>query len=478
MSARRLRLRELDIGELRVAAVASCATALVALLAVYKDGMAGLLVPLALATVLILLYRPLALAVVVVGLTILCEGPTFGFLHFTSKLYIQIYKGLTPLDILVVLVVLAVGIDAIRRRRPVRVPRALIPGVVMLLLAMLVGIITGHAAGVSLRTVVLSENVLVYVLLLPVVLANLNVDRRQVTILLGGAVALAILKATLGLVEVLGHYGEKFEGTSTLTYYEPTANWLIMIALLWAFATILARARPPRWVLLASPLLIASLALSYRRSFWIAAVLGLLLVLLLGTSPIGRRMLLPTGLMLALAIVLLGSIHLQNQIPAVKRVESLAPSKLTTNVEDRYRLDERANVLGEIRRDPITGLGMSVPWQAIVQPLSAEHENGREYVHFAALWFWLKLGVLGLVAYFAILAGAAVLAWRAWRRSAERLLRAFGLASLCGLAGLVVIETTATFTGVDPRFTVLLCAQIGLLALLDGVPPARAGVTA
>jgi hypothetical protein len=45
-------------------------------------------------------------------------------------------------------------------------------------------------------------------------------------------------------------------------------------------------------------------------------------------------------------------------------------------------------------------------------------------------------------------------------------MRAFGLASLCGLAGLVVAETTATFTGADLRFTVVFGVLIGLLALL------------
>ena len=59
-----------------------------------------------------------------------------------------------------------------------------------------------------------------------------------------------------------------------------------------------------------------------------------------------------------------------------------------------------------------------------------------------------------------------ILAWQAWRRSAEPVLRAFGLASLCGIAGLVAVETTASFTGVDARFTVLFAAQLGLLALI------------
>ena len=89
--------------------------------------------------------------------------------------------------------------------------------------------------------------------------------------------------------------------------------------------------------------------------------------------------------------------------------------------------------------------------------------KGAQYVHFAALWFWLKLGILGLFAYVGVLLGSVWLAWQAWRRSNEPLLRAFGLASLCGMAGLAVIDTTASFTGVEPRFTVLFAVQVGLL---------------
>jgi len=248
-----------------------------------------------------------------------------------------------------------------------------------------------------------------------------------------------------------------------LTYYEPTANWLVMIALFGIVATLLARVRPPMWVLLSGPLLFASLLFSYRRSFWIAVVLGLLLVLLIGTSPMGRRLLVPTSLALGFAIWAMGSINVGSQVPILKRVASLTPSKLESNAEDRYRLDERANVLGEIREHPLTGLGMTIPWAATVRPLSVEHEGGREYVHFAALWYWLKLGILGLVAYVGVIVGGMLLAWRGWRATRDPWMRAFSLASLCGLAGLVAIETTATFTGVDPRFTVLFATQLGLL---------------
>jgi O-antigen ligase len=472
MAALLQRLRSREGNEILTAAGLAWAALLVALVASRKLGTTGLLVPLGLVAMVVVVSRAKLAVAVIVGLTVLCEGPTFGLLSFSSHLYDQVYKGLSPLDLLVVLAVASVGIDVLRHRRPVRLPPPLVLPSMMLALAMVAGAITGHAAGASVRSVVLSENVLGYLLLLPLAVANLDLDRRQLATLLKAAVALAALKAVLGLLEIAGGYGltvqgstAAAEGGSTLTYYEPTANWLIMIAVVGIFAALVGRARPPRWVLLGSPLLLACLLLSYRRSFWIATVLALLLALLLGTSTAGRRLLLPAGLIVAAAIWLLGAVSFDSQSPVIQRVQSLAPSSLTASAEDRYRLDERANVLGAVGQHPLTGLGMTIPWVATVQPLSVEHVDGRQYVHFAALWYWLKLGVLGLLAYLSVLLGGMLLAWRTWRRNRQPWLRVFGLASLCGFAGLGVIETTASFTGVDARFTVLLSAQLGVLAV-------------
>jgi O-antigen ligase len=283
----------------------------------------------------------------------------------------------------------------------------------------------------------------------------------------------------LGLVVIVGGYGEEAVGTARLTYYEPAGNWLMMIAVLGIVATLVARLKPAPWgspapwVSLLGLLLITSLVLSYRRSFWIALAAGLLLVVLLGLSPGGRRLLLPVGLLAAVAIWVLGSVGFQAQTPVAERARSLAPSKLITSAEDRYRLDERANVLGEIRRRPVSGLGIAIPWRASVRPLGVEHEYGRDYVHFAALWYWAKLGLLGLAAYLSIIAAGLLLAWRTWRRCRGSTARAFGLASLCGIVGLLVMETTASFTGVDARFTVLFAAQLGLLAVLVRPQPSQ-----
>lgn len=466
MAAWRLRLSAVERSESLLAVAALLATALLALAGIHKLGTPGLLAPLAIAALIVLLTRPLLAVGLVVALTIICEGPSFGILTFTAHFYAHVYKYLTVLDVMVAVAILSVAIELMRSRRRLWLPGPLRPALVLLPLAMLVGVVVGSAAGTNIRYAFASEDVLFYLLLLPLAVANLELDTRRVTQLLAALGALASVKAVLGLIEIAGHHGSPIEGTARLTYYEPAANWLVLIAILAVLAALLMRARPPVWLVFSSPLLFACLLLSYRRSFWIAAVLGILLVLAISSSPGGRRLLVLAGAGVALTIWLIGTVNFQSQLPIVKRAASLSPSKLEANREDRYRLDERANVLGEIREHPLTGLGIDVPWAATVRPLPVEHEEGRQYVHFAALWFWLKLGILGLLSYVAVLAGAMTLAWRAWRNAPAPLLRAFGVASLAGMAGLVAMDTTASFTGVDPRFTVLFATQLGLLARL------------
>ncbi len=467
MASWRQTLRGTEAREFALALIACGLTAILIVGASRKLGDTGaLFVPLGGVILLLVLQRPLLAVSLAAGLAILCEGEQFGLFTFTAHLYHPFYKRITPLDALVIFAVLAVALDVLRDGRRLRFPRELRFAGLMIALGMVSGIVVGRAAGVSLKSLVLAENLIAYLLVLPVAIANLELDRRRLRLVLGGLYALALAKALIGLLEVAAHKGLTVEGSTNLTYYEPTANYVVMIALLGIVTAVLARMRPPLWMLAGSPLLIASLVLSYRRSFWVATVLALLLIVLLALSPIGRRLLVPTALFVAAAVWLLGSINFQSQSPIVKRAVSLEPSSLTTNIEDRYRLDERANVLAELEKHPIPGLGVLVGWHASTQPLSIEHEEAREYVHFAALWWWMKLGVLGLLAYFSLMIAGGRLAWKVWRRSQDPIARAFGLASLCGGVGLMVAETTATFTGAELRFTVVFATQIGLLALL------------
>lgn len=471
MLALRQRLRSQQAESLLVALTATVATLTIAVFAERRLGGSGLFVPLLLVSATLLVRRPVAVVALAVVAPIVCEGPTFGIPAMT-KLYDPLFKQLTALDVLVGFAVLAVALDLVRRRRQPYLPAALGLPLLLVALAMASGLAVTVGQGWSPRDTLFSMHVLAYVLVLPILIVNLDLSREQLMLLLKGAIALALLKAALGLVVMAAGGSVELDGGTRLTYYEPTANWVILIALLGTVAAIAGGLPKERWMAIAVPLLTASLLLSYRRSFWIAALLGLLLVVLLGTSRRGRRVMVPALVLVGIAIWTVGSIQFQAQTPLASRVESLAPSKLESNAQDRYRLDERVNVIAEIERHPIAGIGLQQDWRATERPLPIEHVAGRQYVHFALLWWWMKLGILGAAAFVSLLIAALLLSWRTWRRNREPLFRCFGLASLCGIAGLVAVETTASFTGVEPRFTVVFGVQLGLLAVLARGAPA------
>src|SRR5579871_2909224 len=247
----RLQLRAPDGREVLTAALASAGTALIIIAAHKKLGdVAALLAPLALVLLVIVLMRPLLAVSLAIVVPILFEGASFGLFTFLAHVYDPVYKRLTPVDGLVLLAVVSVALDVLRDRRPLRYPRELRFPSILLALGMVSGIVVGKAGGNGLKSLVLAENLLLYLLLVPVAVANLKVDPARLRLLIAGFFGLAVFKAFLGLVEIGAHKGVSIEGSSNVTYYEPTANWVIMVALLGILAAVVARLRPPLWMLL------------------------------------------------------------------------------------------------------------------------------------------------------------------------------------------------------------------------------------
>jgi hypothetical protein len=216
------------------------------------------------------------------------------------------------------------------------------------------------------------------------------------------------------------------------------------------------------------PICAAAFVLSYRRNFWIAALLGVAIVLLLGSRLRAGRVILVTIAVFAVAVRLIvgvtGAPELEGTVG--ERLQSLSPERVRVDPYDRYRLDEARNVLIEVRRQPVFGLGLGVPWTAY-EPLPAELEGGRQYTHVVALWYWLKLGALGLLAYVALTLAAVISAVRVSRLAPDPYVRAAGLAVAAGLVALAAAETTGSFTGVSQRSSVLFAAILGWLAVVS-----------
>ena len=467
MLALRQRLRSQQVESLLAALGATVATLAIAVFAERRLGGAGLFVPLLLVGAVLLVRRPVAAVAIAVAAPIVCEGPTFGIAAMT-KLYDPVFKQLTALDVLVAFAVVAVGLDLVRRRRQPHLPAALGFPLLLVTLAMAAGFAVTLGQGWSPRDTLFSMHVLAYLLLVPIAIVNLDLTRDQVTLLLKGALALALLKAAMGLIVMATGGSVELDRGTHLTYYEPTANWLMLVALLGTVAAVAGGMPKERWML--------------RRRAAAGRVRCCCPTAARSGSPRCSGCCScccwePRGAAAAcscrppcwsaIAIWTVGSIEFQAQTPLATRVQSLAPSKLETNAEDRYRLDERVNVIAEIERHPIAGIGLQEGWRASERPLPVEHVDGRLYVHFALLWWWMKLGILGALAFVSAIGGALLLSWRTWRNNREPLFRCFGLASMCSILGLLAVETTASFTGVDARFTVVFAVQLGLLAVLQ-----------
>src|SRR5262249_36863329 len=151
-----------------------------------------------------------------------------------------------------------------------------------------------------------------------------------------------------------------------------------------------------------APVAMLALILSYRRSFWIAAALTIVLVVIIASRRRGRAVAIVIAAVVAIslaAVVLVGSSGTSNESPLVTRAKTLTPSGIGTNRGDRYRIDERRSVLVDIGENPIAGIGLGVPWK-VHSPLAEEHD--RRYAHVATLWYWLSMGILGLIAYLAV----------------------------------------------------------------------------
>ena len=216
---------------------------------------------------------------------------------------------------------------------------------------------TGHT---SLRFSVFSEHVLFYLLLMPLAIANLDLDARQIKRMLAGAIVLAVVKAIMGLVEIALRLGKPMEGSARLTYYEPTANWVIMIALLAIVAALLLRVTRPRWILLLEPaadrlpaVLLPALVLDRSGARLVAGDP----VWNLADRPAPAR---PASLAMAVAIWLLGSLVFRSNLPLVNRSTPLRQpirSRPRGSLPDR-RARERCWPRSE---HPITGLVVAVP---------------------------------------------------------------------------------------------------------------------
>lgn len=384
-----------------------------------------------------------------------------------DKLYAKTPAYFSITFLLLLVAAGAVLLDVIRPGRKARLPEFFVPALVLVTIAMLFGFATAALGpGIARFSVLGAVQDFGSLLLPPLILVNAVRTTGELQRLLGYLAALTVLKSAAGVLAVVAGF-TKETGLGRLSYLAPAINWMEMVYLLAVVAAPLSGTRLPRWMLWAAPLVLASFLLGQRRSFWLAAALVLMLAVVIASRRTTRRLLLPAVGLTAVMVYLAAATGLTGPVQGalIARATSITPTKVTTNEQDRYRLAELHNVWPAIKRQPLEGLGIGVPWPERA-PLPFEFPFNHYFTHFGVLYWWMTCGLMGVAAYLLLMGTTIVAGLRLWWRARQPFERLTALTLGLGTVGLVVVELTTTIVPPDSRGTAIFATSVGILAVI------------
>jgi len=448
-------------------AIAVSATGIVAGLflaeAMSRYGALGAIAPAALAIGLVLLRYPAAAFGLLVAGAILVESEAQAFLPPVPAFYDVVGAKMTPQDMLLFTGLAGVLLQFVVEGERPRFPDPLTAPLLLLAAAVTCGVIVGHSSHmVSIGELFHRSLTSSYIILIPLLAVNALRSTRALKACLVVGGALAAYKGASGIYASFSGLGSAVE-SETISFLNPVPNLTMLIFVLGVVAALVRRIKVPGWMLVGAPIAFIALVVSYRRSFWIAGIITLVAVIIIASRHRGRAVLAVGAIVLALGVagaVAVGSSEGPQESPLVQRARTLSPGKFGSNRGDRYRVDERKNVLQNIREHPVTGIGLGVPWE-VHYSLAETHD--RRYAHVAFLWFWLAFGPLGAIAYVFLLLSALWTAVRLWRRHPDPAIQVAAIAAFGGVLALAIVELTATFTSIEPRTSILLGGILGWL---------------
>ena len=451
-----------SLGMATAVAAAGIAAGLVLVAVMQAAGPVAAVAPAAAVLGLVLMRFPqVALALLLIS-AVLIEGSSPGLIPPAESFYGVAEVNLTPQDILLLAGLGGVLLRfAIESERP-RFPAPLTASLLLLGIALAGGVATAYYADVSIGDLFHRSMTIFYLIGVPLLVVNVVRDTRALLAFAGLAAALAVFKGFSGVYTSLSGVGDTVE-EGTITYLNPVPNLVMLVFVLGVAAALVRRVKLPGWMLAGAPLALLALILSYRRSFWIAAAFTLVVVLIVASERRGRAVMALAAVAVALtlgATQLFGSSDPSGS-PLVARAKTISPSGFENKQGDRYRIDERHNVIENIREHPLAGIGIGAAW-TVHDPLAEDHD--RRYVHFAFLYYWLSMGLLGVAAYLAVLGSGLWAAVGVWRRHPNAQVRIAALACFGGILALLVVELTATFTGVEARASLVIGGLLGWLA--------------
>jgi O-antigen ligase len=369
---------------------------------------------------------------------------------------------------------------AARAVNPGRYPLPSLPTTLLILgflVLALASVVTADAMGTPRKLSLLElRPLLSYLLVFPLVSAARSwVQLRIWIVVLLGAAALS---AGSSIVQYALGIGSDATFTGGALRVDSATFLFPMIAALWALALLAyVPTSPVRWATLGlAAVAITGLFFTFSRGAWLALLAGgFVVVVLLRPWRRVRALgwLVPLVVVAAASIVAFNAVstrRVANPLAAgLDRLMSVGDSE--DDVSSRYRVVEWKTAIDEITRHPLTGIGLGSSI-TFTNPMFSPSSNSYGftfstfYIHNSYLWFALKIGVVGALMFFALIARVAWMAlvgfWRAHDPREEMML----LACLGSLFAILVLSVTGPHLNVDS-------ATPAVAALIAGIEIAR-----
>jgi hypothetical protein len=310
---------------------------------------------------------------------------------------------------------------------------------------------------------------------------NLVRGPRHVSILVRLLVILTAVKALQGLV----NYIEMANGPiwlEAVTAHEDVVFFDLALAMAVGALVLGVRSRLTMALYAVTPIVVATELVTQRRVAFIAMAAALAVLAVLLTSERPRRTLLLFGSAFAFFLVYAVVAWDQNGLMAQPiRALKGAIDPLSLNARDLssnwWRELENTNIAYTLRQLPLTGVGLGQQYLFLREPPELSNFFYWRYMtHDAVLWVWLKAGVAGFLAFWALVAQSAIVGGSLFRRLATPELK------LIALLPVLLITTQVVFSSVDlgltySRTMIVLGVMLGLSGFLtDQVRATRTAI--
>lgn len=387
----------------------------------------------------------------------------------------------TPAEVVMTVTILA----AIRSRsqRPVRPPSRLFKPYLAFIGIVLLAEVHGLASGGDYNHSLWELRPQVYAFILFLLVCSLIRERRQVICLAGVFLAAAALKAGIGLIRYFLVLHSQLPYAESILGHEDSYFLDLFVVASVAVVIWLRRRYLVLALLVASPLVTVAMLENRRRAGPLALGVAVLIVVVVGIryeAAIRKRLVIVSAIAASICIGLVVT-HWNTDYGLLGQI--VRPFHAITGqvdqrdlLSDIYRINENANIKVTYSTSRLIGTGFGRP-MLIVFPLadiSQQYPLWQYIPHNSVLWIAMRMGILGMAAFWALIAMIVLEGLRIFKAQIDPLLRATAAVAVAA----VVAELIVGYVDVQLeayRNMIFFGAMVGLI---DAISHVRAEVRA